>query len=80
MNGRGQYGFVTAVELDPGRHVVTLFRGGGSLDPGDGLLEMLGPIVLRQRVDDPYAVHRLPAARAESLCGRWLDWVEVVRA
>jgi hypothetical protein len=79
VNGRGQYGFVTTVQLDPGRHVVTLFRGGGSLEPGDGLLEMLGPILLTPRLEDPHAVHRLPAARAESLCGRWLDWVEVVR-
>jgi hypothetical protein len=79
VNGRGQYGFVTAERLDPGRHVVTLFRGGGSLEPGDGLLEMLGPILLTQRFAEPSAVERVPAARAESLCGRWLDWVEVVR-
>jgi hypothetical protein len=79
LNGRDQYGFVTAVQLDPGRHVVTLFRGGGSLRPGDGVLEFLGPILLTQRLDDPYAVRRVPAARAESLCGRWLDWVEAVR-
>lgn len=79
LNGRDQYGFVSAVQLEPGRHVVTLFREGGSLEPGDGLVEMLGPILLRQRLDDQYAVRRLPAGRAESLCGRWLDWLEVVR-
>jgi hypothetical protein len=64
--------------LEPGLHVATLFRGGGSLAPGDGLLEMLGPILLTQRVSDD-EVRRVDPAKASSLCGRWLDWVEVAR-
>jgi hypothetical protein len=79
VNGRDLFGHVTSMFLQPGKHTVTLFRGGGSLEPGDGLLEMLGPILLTQDLPDS-GVHRIEPARATSLCGRWLDWVEAVRA
>jgi hypothetical protein len=79
LNGRDQYAYVASVELDRGRHVVTLLRGGGSLEPGDGVLEQLGPIVLVRRVPNAYAIHYVRASKAASICGRRLDWVEVVR-
>jgi hypothetical protein len=79
LNGRDLFGHVTSLFLPPGQHTVTLFRGGGSLEPGDGLLEMLGPILITQRQADS-EVHHIEPAKASSLCGRWLDWVEAVRA
>jgi hypothetical protein len=79
LNGRDLFDHVTSLFLEPGLHVATLFRGGGSLAPGDGLLEMLGPILLTQRVSDD-EVRRVDPAKASSLCGRRLDWVEAVRA
>jgi energy-converting hydrogenase Eha subunit E len=79
LNGRDLFGHVTSLYLQPGQHTVTLFRGGGSLEPGDGLLEMLGPILLTQRPAGSEVRHVDPA-KASSLCGRWLDWVEAVRA
>jgi hypothetical protein len=78
LNGRGQYAYITAAELEPGRHTVSLFRGGGSLVPGDGVLELLGPIVLKPRRSDEYEVRYVDSGQARSLCGRWLDWIEVV--
>jgi hypothetical protein len=79
LNGRDQYGYVATTRLDEGRHTVTLFRGGGSLKPGDGVLEMLGPILLSRSQADPFAVRRIEPEDSASLCGRWLDWVEVAR-
>jgi hypothetical protein len=78
LSGRGQYLHVADVNLDRGRNVTTLNRGGGSLSPGDGVLELLGPVVLVQDVPDPYAVRYGQSAEARSLCGRRLDWLEVV--
>jgi hypothetical protein len=79
LNGRGQYEYVTAARLDRGRQIVTLLRGGGSLAPGDGVLESLGPVLLTPREPDEYAVRYVEPGQATSLCGRWLDWIEVVR-
>jgi hypothetical protein len=79
LSGRDQYAHVGSINLGRGRHVVTLLRGGGSLEPGDGVLELLGPIVLERRVSEPYAVHYVRPDNAASLCRRRLDWIEVVR-
>src|SRR5262245_55309060 len=77
-NVRDLFGWVTSLSLQPGRHVVRLVRPSGSFEPGDGVLEMLGPIMLTQQLSDD-EVRRVEPAKASSLCGRWLDWVEVVR-
>jgi hypothetical protein len=79
LNGRGQYEYVTAAELNRGRHIVTLLRGGGSLAPGDGVIELLGPILLAPRTAHENGVEYVEPKAATSLCGRWLDWLEVVR-
>ena len=78
LNGRGQYDHAGRVELDRGRHSVTLNRGGGSLAAGDGLLELLGPVLLTRHMAEPYAARVVDPAEAESLCGRRLDWFEIV--
>jgi hypothetical protein len=79
LNGRGQYGYVATVDLEAGRHVATLFRRGGSPTPEDGVMEMLGPIVLSKRIADEYSVRYVEPGDAASLCGRPLDWLEIIR-
>ena len=79
LSGRGQYKHVAAVELDRGRHTLRLVRGGGSLEPGDGLLEMIGPVTFTERIPEPYSVRYVRPDEAARLCNRSLDWLEVVR-
>jgi hypothetical protein len=79
LSGRGQYLYVATVELDIGRHVVTLVRGGGSPEPGDGVRELLGPVVFTQRVGDPFAVRYAEPGQVRALCGSRLDWIETIR-
>jgi hypothetical protein len=79
LSGRGQYAHLGGVELERGRHVIRLIRGGGSLAAGDGVLELLGPVVLARQVPDPYAVRYTEPAAAPTLCGRRLDWLEIIR-
>lgn len=78
LSGRAQYGPVGAVELDAGDHAVRITRGGRSLAPGAGNSQ-LGPLVLAPAADAPPAVEQLPPSRWRELCGRTLDWIEVVR-
>jgi hypothetical protein len=79
LSGRDEYGYVATTKLGRGRSVVMLVRGGGSLRPGDGVLEMLGPILLTEDLPHADAVRRIPPKQARTLCGKWLDWLEVVR-
>ena len=79
LNGRGQYQHAGSIELDRDRHIVELSRGGGTLRPGDGLLELLGPVVLVRRDDEAYRARFADPDEAGSLCGRRLDWFELVR-
>jgi hypothetical protein len=79
LNGRGQYARIGAIKLDRGRRVVTLLRGGGSLEPGDGVLELLGPIVLTKQITNSEMVRFVRPDQAATLCGRRLDWIELVR-
>jgi hypothetical protein len=79
LNGRAQYAYLGTVELPRGRHVITLLRGGGSLKPGSGAPERVGPIVLEPRWVNVERVHYRAPRNYRSLCGKWLDWVEAVR-
>jgi hypothetical protein len=79
LNGRGDFVSLGQVALRPGRHVVELVRGGGGLRPGDGLLELIGPIVIVRYQPDQDRVRYLRPAQFRKECGRWLDWLEVVR-
>jgi len=65
------------VRLSPGRHEIIVRRPGGTLRPGDGTRAWLGPVAL-ERVGGP-RVQRVDPADAGALCGRTLDWVEVVQ-
>jgi hypothetical protein len=66
-----------SVELAAGMHDVELSRGGGNLAPGDGAEAVVGPTVL-ERVEAAGLVE-FPPSRARDLCGRELDWIELVR-
>jgi hypothetical protein len=83
LSGRGEYVELrAAVALAAGDHAVRIARVGGALGPGsgDGASRRLGPLVAA-----PAAPREAPAVRHvaprgwRSLCGRTLDWVEVVR-
>jgi hypothetical protein len=76
VNSPGQWNDVATVSLTRGRHVLGIKRPGGSLAPGDAYAGRLGPLVLQ-----PLAPERLETVRpadARTLCGRALDWVEIV--
>ncbi|MEA2192863.1 MAG: hypothetical protein QOI73_2984, partial [Solirubrobacteraceae bacterium] len=49
----------------------------GSPKPGDGAAVTIGPLAFV--ADEPERLRTLPVERWRSLCGRELDWIEVVR-
>jgi hypothetical protein len=80
LNPRGQYGLAGTVTLAPGRHVVTLVRGGGDLRPGNGGgNRLLGPVALSPVGSEARAVRFSRSRDPRILCRRALDWVELVR-
>lgn len=78
LDSQGQYTPLGAVELAPGRHVVTLRHSYGGLRPGSGVREApSGPLVLSLATSDvPLTI--VPASQARTLCGRRLDWIEAL--
>jgi len=79
LDGRGQYERLGTATLAPGMHVVTLSRGGRTLAPGGGG-GRVGPLVLTPASEAPPAVRTLPPGAWRTLCGRELDWIELVRS
>lgn len=76
---RGGYMALGEVELDPGVHTVEVRLGGADLHPGSaGDAGPLGPLALTTTTAATSRLVRVPAARAEELCGRPWDWIEVV--
>jgi hypothetical protein len=72
---------LTRVRLTPGVHAFAVTAPGTSLAPasGDGLrYTRLDGLTLQQTAPDARMLE-LPAKRARELCGRPLDWVELVR-
>jgi hypothetical protein len=68
------------VYLSPGRHLLSLTRGGFSLAPGDGGSAALDYIFLTRAGAAGQETLRVAApADWRSLCGRAYDWIEVVR-
>jgi hypothetical protein len=82
LNNPGAYLPVGEVTLEPGTHDVRLSMGGGTLAPGDagyGLgLRHIGPLVFNPAQNAVDEVRYIALDDWESLCGRRLDWVEVV--
>jgi hypothetical protein len=67
---------VGTVRLTAGRHQLQIVRPGGSLKPGNGQDEVYDTVLL-DPAERLAPLRRSPRA-ARSLCGRHLDWVEVV--
>jgi hypothetical protein len=69
-----------AATLRAGVHRLMLRYGGADLHPGSGGYQFgLGPFVLT-RGSDGLPVRYVPSARARTLCGRYLDWIEALRS
>jgi hypothetical protein len=79
----GQYVLIGDVALRRGRHEVRIETGGGDLRPGNGgsdsSLRYLGPLVLSPPANESRRVRYVAPARAGGLCGKSVDWIEVVR-
>lgn len=77
LSGRRVAELVGRVTLAPGRRVVAIRRSSGALRVGDGgLHQPLGHVFFVS--SDESRVLFLSASRWRELCGRHLDWVEVV--
>ncbi|MHB1836911.1 MAG: hypothetical protein ACYCXW_18335, partial [Solirubrobacteraceae bacterium] len=75
----GQITPVGSIHLTAGRHWVAVVRPGVNLLPGDGGTERtIGPVLLLHGPAVPPVFETAPS-NYRSLCGRYLDWLEVVR-
>ena len=70
------------VRLAAGRHRLTIVRDDSSdLAPGDGGVALLQALLVTPaRGGGDETLQAVPTARWRSLCGRRLDWIEVVPA
>jgi hypothetical protein len=79
MNPRLSATKLGSVELEGGRHTVSVALGGGDLEPGNGgFNRLLGPVYLVPAGDDVPPVRTIPASQWRLLCGRHLDWVQAL--
>jgi hypothetical protein len=75
----GQYLLAGDVNLDAGRQPVIVHRPDGDLSPGNAVGgELLGPVVLVRDGAEP-GVTEIAPSQARSLCGKRLEWLEIVR-
>lgn len=75
----GQFVRVGLVNLGQGRQPVLIWRPGNNLMPGDaGTGWLLGPLILVPQGTHE-TVGEIAPQDARSLCGRSLDWLEIVR-
>jgi hypothetical protein len=75
----GQAFRIGAIDLQAGRAGIVVTRPDNDLAPGDaGTSRLLGPVIL-QPADDAQRVAEAAPDVYRGLCGRRLDWVEVVR-
>jgi len=73
----GQWAGDVELRLAGGAHRVEIRVPTGSPKPGDGAAVTIGPLAFVS--DDPARLQRVPLSRWRSLCGRELDWIEVVQ-
>jgi hypothetical protein len=79
LNWPGLYTDLGSVELEAGRHAVSLTYDTGGWHPGSGGPPFsFGPLTL-SREDAREPVLRVLPSGAGALCGRRLDWIEAVR-
>jgi hypothetical protein len=74
----GQFTDVGTVSLPAGEQPVILHRAGASPFVPSAANDSLGEVAIT-RTGAPPALHTVPATDARSLCGRRLQWIEVVR-
>jgi hypothetical protein len=79
LNEARQFLYFGQVSLRAGEHEFELVLDDQTLAPGSGgPPEPVGPLVLDPAANEDPPVRELPAARAEELCDRHLDWVEAL--
>jgi hypothetical protein len=79
LNNAGQYTQLAELDLEAGRHTFSLRYDGPDLHPGSGGPQFLmGPLALGQTTAD-VPVSYVSTAKARTLCGRNLDWIEALR-
>lgn len=69
-----------ALPTAAGQHRLRLVRGGGSLAPGDGAPSVLRRIAFELPLPPGREVVRLAPSKWRDLCGRQIDWLEVISA
>ena len=77
LNSPGQWFEAKRLALAAGEHDVRVLVRGGSAAPGDGGMLTIGPVAFVR--DEPARVRMLPVQRWRTLCGKQLDWIELVR-
>ena len=78
LNNYGFQVWLGETALEPGRHEVELRFSGADLHPGSGgNPEAAGPLILADSEPADAALIRLSAPKAQRLCGRRFDWVEL---
>jgi|ERR1019366_8108584 hypothetical protein len=83
LGSPGQFLQIGTVYLSAGDQPVLVLRPDSNLAPGNvvpgyaGTGELLGPLML-VRNSDPPAVRELAPQQARSLCGKPLEWIEIV--
>jgi len=74
----GQTGLVGEIYLSAGSHLISVEVPAANLDPGEDLVnQTFGPVMLAP-VSDGEQVQEVQPADARSLCGKSLDWIEIV--
>jgi hypothetical protein len=76
VNTVNQWLSLGGVDLARGRHVIRVTRGSGGLGPGDGGPAWIGPVAIVEH--QPEHLEQVAVGRWHSLCGRTLDWLELV--
>jgi hypothetical protein len=79
LNYQGEFHHFGQAVIGTGEHRLRLVYGGTDLHPGSAARGFpLGPLVLT-RAKNKGTLVSVPPAKARSLCGQSLDWVEAVR-
>lgn len=76
VNTPNQWFPVGQAEVTRGVHYVLVGRGANGLAPGDGGAAYIGPVAISAQ--QPERLETVPTTRWRSLCGKTLDWVELV--
>ena len=71
---------IARATLAAGALPVVISWPGSGLRPGaEGVNRLLGPLMLVRDGEQPSVSYALPSAARALLCGRSLDWIEIVK-